>query len=198
VKNIFKIVTLANGERIEIKNFSSVDSKELINFLTMQNLYERIFFWMHKDPEEIIKEFEQLASKGNHIILAYNKGRIVGIGLSKKYEEFYFRHMDRYFLCIDKNFWGTGLTKEVIAELVYLSIEDGKENVIIELLPEMKEHKKEIELLDFEQVAILPEFFMDENGKTRDILVFINKLGNLWKNFEEGVDLEFKPRSMED
>ncbi|MGC8926576.1 MAG: GNAT family N-acetyltransferase [Myxococcota bacterium] len=198
MKNIFKIVTLSGGDRIEIKSFNREDKKELISFLSEQNLYERVFFWMHIEPEEIFEEFERLLEKGNNIIVAFNKGRVAGIGFSKKYDEFYLRHMERYYLCIDKGFWGSGLVKEILAELVYLSLEDGKERVVVELLPEMKEHRREIELLEFEQITILPEFFMDNNGVRRDILLFANNLGNLWKGFEEGMDLEFKPRPMED
>ncbi|MCX7959045.1 MAG: glutamate mutase L [Deltaproteobacteria bacterium] len=118
--------------------------------------------------------------------------------LSKRYEEYFFRHLERFYICIDKSFWGTGLTRELISELVYLSLEDGKERVVIELLPDMNEHKKEIEELDFEQIAVLPEFFMDELGSKKDILIFANHLGNLWKSFEENLDLQFRPHIMED
>lgn len=198
MRNIFKIITLENQSKIEIKSFDKEDKRDLIAFITNQNLNEKIFFWMHKDPDVIIKEFEELINNGNNIIVAFCKGKVVGIGFSKKYEEYYFRHIDRFYLHIDKAFWGSGLTRELISELVYLSLEEGKERVIIELLPDMKEYKKELEALEFEQMAVLPNFFMDEKGIKRDIIIYTNHLGNLWKSFEENIDLQFRPHIMED
>jgi len=198
VKNIFKIVTLEDGKSVEIKNFSKANRKELSSFLSAQTLYERIFFWKHKEVEEIIHEFERLVENGDNIIIALCKEKVVGIGYSKRFEEYFHRHIDRFNICIDKSYWGTGLPREIILELVYLSLEAGKERVVIELLPEMKEHKKEIEQLEFEQIAVLPEFFMDEKGSKKDIIIFANHLGNLWKSFEDKIDLQFSPYPMED
>lgn len=198
MRSIFKIVTLKDNKRIEIKNYDKKDEKELLRFLADQNLYERIFFWMHSMPEDIVKEFDLLIEKGNYIIIAYYDKRIAGLGLSKGYDEYYLRHIEKFYICVDKAFWGTGLIRELISELVFLSLEDGKEKVIIELLPEMRDHKKEIEELNFEQIAVLPEFFMDDKGAKRDIIVFANDLGNLWKSFEENIDIQFKPLMMED
>ncbi|MCX7943870.1 MAG: hypothetical protein N2746_05115 [Deltaproteobacteria bacterium] len=198
MRNIFKIITLDDLSRIEIKNYNKEDKEEIISFLSNQGVCDRVFFWAHKDAEDVLKEFDLLIEQGNNVIVAFCRGRVVGIGISKKFREYHFRHIERFYICIDRSFWGSGLVRELILELVYLSLEDGREKVIIELLPEMKEYRKEIEGLDFEQIALLPEFFMDELGGKRDILVFANNLGNLWKSFEENIDLQFRPHIMED
>gem|GEM_PF-2104720 len=198
MKNIFKIVTLENGDRIELKSFSSDDKEHLLDFLGKQNTYERIFLWMHSNNEDIVKEFDSILEDGNNVILAYNNGRIKGIGVSTGFNEYYFRHIEKYRICIQKDYISSGLVREIIAELVYLSMENGKEKIVIELLPEMTEYRREIQKLDFEQIAIMPEFFMDDTGVKKDIILFSNNLTVLWKGFEEGIDLQFKPHIMED
>ncbi len=198
MKNIFKIVTLENGAKIELKSFKNTDRKEVSAFLESENLYERVFLWAHREINDILNEFEQMIHNDENVIVATSGNKVAGIGILKKYDEFYFRHLLRFYFCVDKSFWGTGLTRELISEMVYLCMEEGKEKVIIQLLPEMHDHKREIQQLDFEQVAVLPEFFMDDKGTKRDILVFANYVGQLWKNFEEGIDLQFKPHPMED
>lgn len=198
MKNIFKIITLENGSKIELKSFNIADKEGISAFLETENLYERVFLWAHREVKDIIVEFEKMISNGEDVLIANTGNRVVGIGIIKRYEEYYFRHLLRFYFCIDKSFWGTGLAKELIAEMVFLSMEEGKEKIIIQLLPDMNEHRREIQHLDFEQVAVLPEFFMDEKGIKRDILVFANYTGQLWKSFEEGIDLQFKPHPMED
>lgn len=198
MKNIFKIITLENGAKIELKSFNIADKKEISTFLETEDLYTRVFLWAHMEVKDIIVEFEKMISNGDNVLIVSSGDRVVGIGVIKRYEEYYFRHLLRFYFCIDKSFWGTGLTRELIEEMVFLSMEEGKEKIIIQLLPDMNDHRREIQDLDFEQVAVLPEFFMDERGMKRDILVFANYTGQLWKSFEEGIDLQFKPHPMED
>jgi hypothetical protein len=198
VKNIFKIVTLKNGERIELKSYSHEDKESVLSFLRNQSRDEHIFLWMHQDYEEVTRELESIVKSGNNVIVAYNNGQVKGIGISMGLKEYYFRHIDRYRISIQRDCIESGLMRELIAELVYLSMEGGKEKIIIELLPEMTEFKKEIQKLEFEQVATLPDFFMDDMGVKKDIIVFSNNISDLWKSFEEGIDLQFKPHIMED
>ena len=153
---------------------------------------------MHQDYEEVTRELESIVKSGNNVIVAYNNGQVKGIGISMGLKEYYFRHIDRYRISIQRDCIESGLMRELIAELVYLSMEGGKEKIIIELLPEMTEFKKEIQKLEFEQVATLPDFFMDDMGVKKDIIVFSNNISDLWKSFEEGIDLQFKPHIMED
>lgn len=198
MKNIFKIVTLENGSKIELKSFNIADKNEVSAFLESENLYERVFLWKHIEVKDILDEFEKMIHNDEGVIVATNASKVVGLGVIKRYEEYFFRHLLRFYFCIDKSFWGTGLTKELIQEMVFLSMEEGKEKIIIQLLPEMKEHKKEIQGLDFEEIAVLPGFFMDDKGVKRDIFLFANYTGRLWKTLEEGMDLIFCPRPMED
>lgn len=114
----------------------------------------------------------------NHVLpaLAWKGDRIVADGVLYREPGLWTAHVGKMRLVVDPEFRGQGIGREMTQLLIQLARDLGLHKVVTECAAEQETLKAFMKHLGFEEVARLPEFVRDRQGRFHDMAVLVYSL----------------------
>jgi len=131
-------------------------------------------------PEAIDEWVSNLKAGRTHTVLAIVDGAIEGYATVHHNNVLWTRHMGEIRVLVSSQYRQHGLGKRLVDEVFVMARALGLQKLTVQMTPDQKGARATFEHLGFHAEALLADYVVDHNGKTRDLLIMsIDKSGFL-------------------
>lgn len=131
-----------------------------------------LFLRLDITSSEGVDEWVRNIQQGRTItVLAEHEGRVVGYASVHRNEVLWNRHLGEIRVNVAPEFRRQGLGRRLTDEVFAIAREIGLRKLTAQMTPDQKGARATFERLGFRPEALLADFVVDREGKTRDLLI---------------------------
>jgi len=123
------------------------------------------------DPDALARWIEGLEAGRLVGVIAEDAGVTAGYAALLHHDVTWQRHLGEIFIQVSSRHRGRGLGRALAAEVSAIARDLGLRKFIARMTPDQKGAVRTFERLGFKAEALLQDFVIDTDGRTRDILV---------------------------
>lgn len=176
---------LRDGTEVEIKTLKSEDMENLLEFFQSLPKQDRRYLRIDvTDQKTVEKRFREI-KKGNIFrIVAVIDGKIISYGSLQIFSEDWRRNHGEIRIIVAREFQRKGLGTIVIRELYFLAAKHKVEKVIAKIMRPQLGPRKIFRRLGFREETLIPDYVMDQEHKTQDLVIMTCNMKDFWKELE--------------
>lgn len=119
------------------------------------------------------------------MVVARHGAKIVGESTQHFIHHGWSRHVSELRPLLRKEYEGYGIFEAMVREHIEVASELGLDKVVVRLLHIQKERKRMLEMIGFEQEAVLKDHATDLEGKRHNMVIMSNYVSELWRRMED-------------
>ncbi len=122
-------------------------------------------------PEAVDEWVANVRAGRTHTVLAEVDGKMAGYASVHHDEALWTRHMGEIRTLVSSDFRGLGLGRRLVNEVFLIGKELGLQKLTVKMTPDQKGARATFERLGFQLEALLADYVVDHEGKSRDMLI---------------------------
>jgi L-amino acid N-acyltransferase YncA len=167
-----RAATLADGGIVSLRLMTSGDGDRLVAFARELPPDDLLFLSVDiTDPEAVERWIEGLEDGRIAGVIAEDAGVTAGYAALLHHGVTWQRHLGEIFIQVSSRPRSRGLGRVLAAEVSAIARDLGLRKFIARMTPDQKGAVSTFERLGFKTEALLQDFVIDTDGRTRDILV---------------------------
>ena len=127
-------------------------------------------------PEGVDEWLGNIQAGRTITVLAYAEGAIVGYASIHHNEALWNRHIGDIRVIVGSEYRRRGLGRRLTDEVFAIARDIGLRKITAQMTPDQKGARVTFERLGFQPEALLADFVVDRDGKTRDLLIMSHDL----------------------
>jgi L-amino acid N-acyltransferase YncA len=167
-----RAVTLAAGGTVSLRLMAPDDGDRLVAFARELPPDDLLFLSVDiTDPEAVGRFIEGLDAGRIVGVIAEDAGVTAGYAALLHHGVTWQRHLGEIFIQVSSRHRSRGLGRALATEISAIARDLGLRKFIARMTPDQKGAVSTFERLGFKTEALLQDFVIDADGRTRDILV---------------------------
>ena len=176
---------LRDGTEIEIKNLKPEDMAKLMGFFRSLPKQDRRYLRIDVTDKKIVeKRFREIKKGSIFRIVALLDDKIISYGSLQIFSEDWRQNHGEIRIIVAREFQRKGLGTIVIRELYLLATKHKVEKVIAKLMRPQIGPRKIFRQLGFREETLIPDYVMDQEHKTQDLVIMTCNVKDFWKELE--------------
>lgn len=165
-------VSLADGTAVSLRAMTPADGNRLVAFARDLPPDDLLFLSIDlTDPESVARWIEGIAAGRAVGVIAEDRGAMAGYAALLHHGVTWQRHLGEIFIQVDRRHRARGLGRALALEISALARDIGLRKFIARMTPDQRGAVGTFERLGFRTEALLQDFVIDADGRTRDVLV---------------------------
>jgi RimJ/RimL family protein N-acetyltransferase len=167
-----RMVKAKDGRRITLRLMQASDADELLAFAKSLPPDDLLFLRRDITLPEVVSQWVRDIAEGRTVtVLSEDDGRLAGYGALHYNEVLWTGHVGEIRMLVDPEYRRLGLGNRLASELFAVAKDLGLKKIIVQMTPDQQGARVTFERLGFQPEAILTDFVLDREGKTRDLLI---------------------------
>ena len=167
-----RAVKARDGRRIVLRLMEASDSDDMLAFA--RSLPPDDLLFLRRDitlPEVVEQWLRDIEESRTVTVLAEDDGRLAGYGALHFNEVLWTGHVGEIRELVAPGYRRLGLGSRLASELFAVARDLGLRKIMVQMTPDQQGARATFERLGFRPEAILADFVLDREGKTRDLLI---------------------------
>ena len=122
-------------------------------------------------PEAVDEWIRNLGAGRTHTVLAEVDGHMAGYASVHHNDVLWTRHMGEIRVLVSSDFRRLGLGRRLVDEIFAIARALGLTKLTVQMTPDQKGARATFERLGFQVEALLADYVVDHEGKTRDLMI---------------------------
>ncbi len=170
-------LALQGGAVIMLRLMEPRDSDAILSFARKLPHDDLLFLRLNITAPEGVAEWVRNVEAGRTItVLAEQGGEIVGYASVHHNDAMWNRHIGEIRVNVGAEFRKQGLGRRLVDEVFAIARDVGLRKITAQMTPDQKGARVTFERLGFRPEALLADFVVDREGKTRDLLIMTHDL----------------------
>ncbi len=176
---------LKDGQEIILRSLKLDDIEDLMDFYGAVPYEDRRYFKIDVSRKQTVKDrLNSTLNVGADRVIAIHGGKIVAEG------ELIFSHGDWYRdrgeirVMVDEGFRQKGVGMLIMRELYYLAQQHKLDKIVAKIMGPQIPSKNLLEKFAFKENHVLPNYVVDQDGNTQDMLIMICDMEDYWRELE--------------
>jgi L-amino acid N-acyltransferase YncA len=165
-------IKLEDGSEATLRLMTAEDLDRIVEFARSlpadDLLYLRIDI---TDPLVVAGWIENLEAGTTFSLIAEMRGEMAGYGSLHHSEVTWQRHLGEIRIQVAPQYRAHGLAASLTTEIFAAARDLGLRKIIAQMTPDQRAAMATFEKLGFQPEALLQDFVMDRNGRTRDLVI---------------------------
>ena len=167
-----RMVKAKDGRRITLRLMQASDADELLAFARSLPPDDLLFLRRDITLPEVVSQWVRDIAEGRTVtVLSEDDGRLAGYGALHYNEVLWTGHVGEIRMLVDPDYRRLGLGSRLASELFAVAKDLGLKKIIVQMTPDQQGARVTFERLGFQPEAILSDFVLDREGRTRDLLI---------------------------
>lgn len=161
-----------NGNNYDFRPMSQADRDAVVNMA--RHLPEADLAFMRRDithPEAVDDWVRDIEHARSFTLLVEEAGRLIAYGTLHMDTFYWNRHIGEIRILVSSQFRNRGLGNRLVRELVGVGREHGLAKAIIYMAADDRGARRMVETLGFQPEAVLADWVMMRDGRTKDLLI---------------------------
>lgn len=173
-------ITLPDNSQANLRRMTADDLDRIVQFARALPEDDLLFLRIDITDRDAVKRWLQHQQAGQSLtLIAEVNGEIAGYGALIYNETNWQRHLGEIRLNASPRYRGRGLGRALAAELFALAQALGLRKVIAQMTADQRGAFATFERLGFQPEALLQDFVIDREGRTRDLVLMSLDLDGL-------------------
>jgi len=171
-RNYPRQVKAKDGRRITLRLMEASDTDEILAFA--RSLPPDDLLFLRRDitlPEVVNQWVRDIEEERTVTVLAEDEGKLAGYGALHFNEVLWTGHVGEIRMLVAPDYRRLGLGSRLASELFAVAKDLGLKKIMVQMTPDQQGARVTFERLGFRPEAILADFVLDREGKTRDLLI---------------------------
>jgi GNAT superfamily N-acetyltransferase len=167
-----RMVKAKDGRRITLRLMQASDADEVLAFARSLPPDDLLFLRQDITLPEVVSQWVRDIAEGRTVtVLSEDDGRLAGYGALHYNEVLWTGHVGEIRMLVDPDYRRLGLGSRLASELFAVAKDIGLKKIIVQMTPDQQGARVTFERLGFRPEAILTDFVLDREGRTRDLLI---------------------------
>jgi GNAT superfamily N-acetyltransferase len=167
-----RTVKAKDGRRITLRLMQASDADEVLAFAKSLPPDDLLFLRRDITLPEVVSQWVRDIAEGRTVtVLSEDDGRLAGYGALHYNEVLWTGHVGEIRMLVHPDYRRLGLGNRLASELFAVAKDIGLKKIIVQMTPDQQGARVTFERLGFRPEAILADFVLDREGKTRDLLI---------------------------
>lgn len=167
-----RMVKAKDGRRITLRLMQASDADELLAFARSLPPDDLLFLRRNITLPEVVSQWVRDIAEGRTVtVLSEDDGRLAGYGALHYNEVLWTGHVGEIRMLVHPDYRRLGLGNRLASELFAAAKDIGLKKIIVQMTPDQQGARVTFERLGFRPEAILADFVLDREGRTRDLLI---------------------------
>jgi L-amino acid N-acyltransferase YncA len=173
-------VKIGDGRRVNLRLMDRSDRDQMVDFARTLPADDLLFLRRDITDPEVIDGWIQNVEIGRSVtVLAESDGDLVGYGSLNINAAFWTRHVGEIRVLVGPDCRKLGLGRRLAYEIFAIAKDLGLQKMLARMTPDQKGARATFERLGFRAEALLHDFVLDRDGKTRDLLIMSYDIAGL-------------------
>lgn len=174
---------MAGSRTITLRLMTPADRDAILSFA--QNLPPNDLLFLRLDitqPEGVDEWVHNIEQNRTHTVLAIDGGAVAGYASVHHNTVLWNRHVGELRVMVGSEYRRHGLGRRLTDEVVAIATDLGLQKLTVQMTPDQRGARATFERLGFRAEALLADYVVDHEGRTRDLLVMshdISGFGNV-------------------
>jgi len=171
-RNYPRLVKAKDGRRITLRLMEASDTDEILAFA--RSLPPDDLLFLRRDitlPEVVNQWVRDIEEERTVTVLAEDEGKLAGYGALHFNEVLWTGHVGEIRMLVAPDYRRLGLGSRLASELFAVAKDLGLKKIMVQMTPDQQGARVTFERLGFRPEAILTDFVLARDGKTRDLLI---------------------------
>jgi L-amino acid N-acyltransferase YncA len=168
------------GAPVTLRLMQTDDVDRILAFARRLPEEDLVFLRMDITEREVVQRWaQQLATDHAVTLIAETRGDMIGYGSLFHSEVTWQRHLGEIRLLVDRRHRSEGLGHALVGELFYIARERGLRKIVAHIASDQRGAIRMLERHGFRAEALLQDFVIDRQGRTRDLVVMAHDVEGL-------------------
>ena len=173
-------VKMGEGRTIALRLMGGSDRDAMVDFARTLPADDLLFLRRDITDPEVIDGWLHNIEMGRSVtVLAESGGELVGYGSLNMNAAFWTRHVGEIRVVISPDYRKLGLGRRLAYDVFAIAKDLGLQKMLARMTPDQKGARATFERLGFRAEALLHDFVLDRDGKTRDLLIMSYDIAGL-------------------
>ncbi|MBI1886661.1 MAG: GNAT family N-acetyltransferase [Chloroflexi bacterium] len=164
--------TLRDGTAVTLRLMEAADRDAVVAFARSLPPDELLFLRTDITDPHVVDEWVRNIEQGRTItVLGEAGGQLAGYGSLHYNDVQWMRHVGEIRILVSHDYRGRGLGRRLTNEVFALARGLGLQKIMARMTPDQVGARATFERLGFKPEALLADFVIDREGKTRDLLM---------------------------
>jgi RimJ/RimL family protein N-acetyltransferase len=161
-----------DGRRITLRLMEATDADELLAFARSLPPDDLLFLRRDITLPEVVNQWVRDIDEGRTVtVLSEDDGKLAGYGALHYNEVLWTGHVGEIRMLVAPDYRRLGLGSRLASELFGVAKDLGLKKIMVQMTPDQQGARVTFERLGFRPEAILADFVLARDGKTRDLLI---------------------------
>lgn len=165
-------VKAKDGRRITLRLMEASDADQMLAFA--RSLPPDDLLFLRRDitlPEVVSQWIRDIEEARTVTVLAEDDGKLAGYGALHYNEVLWTGHVGEIRMLVAPDYRRLGLGSRLASELFAVAKDLGLKKIMVQMTPDQQGARVTFERLGFRPEAILADFVLARDGRTRDLLI---------------------------
>jgi L-amino acid N-acyltransferase YncA len=165
-------VALSDRRHVVLRLMEAADRDRLLKFARSLPQDDLLFLRTDITDPAVVDEWVAAVARGNCVtVLAQARGEVVGYGTLHLEQARWTRRVGEIRVQVAPAFRGCGLGRRLTSEIFELGQSRGLKKMAAMMTPDQTGARAAFEKLGFQVEALLQDWVVDRNGRSRDLLI---------------------------
>jgi len=167
-----RVVKAKDGRRITLRLMEASDADEMLTFARSLPPDDLLFLRRDITLPEVLNQWVHDIEEGRTVtVLSEDDGTLAGYGALHFNEVLWTGHVGEIRMLVAPAYRRLGLGSRLASELFAVAKDIGLKKIMVQMTPDQQGARVTFERLGFRPEAILADFVLDREGRTRDLLI---------------------------
>ena len=167
-----RVVKAKDGRRITLRLMEASDADEMLTFARSLPPDDLLFLRRDITLPEVLNQWVHDIEEGRTVtVLSEDDVTLAGYGALHFNEVLWTGHVGEIRMLVAPAYRRLGLGSRLASELFAVAKDIGLKKIMVQMTPDQQGARVTFERLGFRPEAILADFVLDREGRTRDLLI---------------------------
>ena len=161
-----------DGKLVELRLMTEADGDEMVAFARSLPEDDLQFLRIDITDPAVVQQWVAGVAAGVRVtVLARENGKLVGYGSLNRREPAWMRHLGEIRVIVDESLRRNGLGRILAHEVFHVAKDLGLTKIVAQMARQQAGARKMFQDLGFGAEALLADWVIDRDGRTRDMLI---------------------------
>jgi RimJ/RimL family protein N-acetyltransferase len=186
MKQFSKKAKLKDGTALMMRMLSKEDGPALLEFFSALPKKDRQFLKEDVTNKDVIDRWLNELDHEKAISIIAVKDSVIHGDATIHFNNYgWQRHIAEIRCVVSREYRKQGLGTAMMRELVHFADMRGVSKITAKMMASQKAAQRAFQKLGFKKVAQIKGFVMDIKGKTHNLVIMVNDVGELWRKMED-------------
>ncbi len=173
-------IKVGDNRTVTLRLMGKSDRDVVLNFSRSLPPDDLLFLRRDITSPEVVDHWVQNVETGHAVtVLAERDGELLGYGSLYRDDAQWMRHVGEIRVLVSSDHRKLGLGRRLANDVFAIARDLGLQKMMARMTPDQKGARATFERLGFRAEALLHDFVLDRDGKTRDLLIMSYDIGGL-------------------